>query len=165
METSSLRIVSKYSFTDLVSHLEWSPDGQYLLIGIEKRSQAFVKSISDPDFQCKIDEGLAGMIKCMWAPTSRHVITISEFNVRLTVWSLVDKSVQYISGPKYSGNNKDQRGIAFSANNKIMALIEKNLDDSKDMIGLYDMSVSFSAERGPQNWKCMHQFYPDTFDA
>jgi len=47
-----------------------------------------------------------------------------------------------------------------------MALIEKNLEDSRDMIGLYDLSASLSTEsRGPQNWKCLHQFYPDMFDA
>lgn len=79
-----------------MSHLQWSPDGQFVLIGIQKRAQAFVKSISDPEWQCKIDEGLAGLVNCFWAPTSRHVITYSEFSIRLTIWSLVDKSVQYI---------------------------------------------------------------------
>ena len=79
-----------------MSHLQWSSDGQFVLIGIQKRAQAFVKSISDPEWQCKIDEGLAGLVNCFWAPTSRHVITYSEFSIRLTIWSLVDKSVQYI---------------------------------------------------------------------
>jgi hypothetical protein len=85
--------VQKYEFVDIVSHLEWSPDGVYLLIGIAKRAQAFVRSMEEPDWNCKIDEGLAGMVNCLWAPTSRHVITISEFNVRLTVWSMIDKTV------------------------------------------------------------------------
>lgn len=96
LETNSLRIVNKYQFSDVVSHLEWSPDGNFLLIGITKRAQAFVKSMQDPEWQCKIDEGLAGMVNCVWAPTSRHVITVSDFNIRLTIWSMVDKSVQYI---------------------------------------------------------------------
>lgn len=96
LDTNTLRILHKYQFSDVVSSLEWSPDGVYLLIGIEKRAQAFVKSINDPEWQCKIDEGLAGMPNCVWAPTSRHIITYSEFNVRLTVWSMIDKSVQYI---------------------------------------------------------------------
>ena len=86
----------KYEFTDLVTHLEWSPDGMFILIGVAKKAQAFVKSMVDPDWQGKIDEGLAGMANCMWAPTSRHIMTVSDFNLRLTVWSLVDKSVQYI---------------------------------------------------------------------
>ena len=96
LETSTLRILHKYTFTDVVSHLEWSPDGEYILIGIASRAQAFVKSLMDSQWQCKIDEGLAGMQSCRWAPTSRHVITIADFNLRMTVWSLVDRSVQYI---------------------------------------------------------------------
>jgi len=167
LETNSLRIVQKYEFVDIVSHLEWSPDGVYLLIGIAKRAQAFVRSMEEPDWNCKIDEGLAGMVNCLWAPTSRHVITISEFNVRLTVWSMIDKSVQYIQCPKHSGNKENQRGLAFSPNRKVMALIEKSSDgESRDLIGLYDLSAALSTNfRGPQNWKCLHQFYPDTFDA
>ena len=161
LETNTLRILNKYQFTDVVSHLEWSPDGVYILIGIQKRAQAFVKSVADAEWQCKIDEGLAGLLSCRWAPTSRHVVTVSEFNLRLTVWSMVDKSVQYIQAPKHAN-----KGLAFSPNLKIMALIEKNLEDSRDMIGLYDLSSSLAAGyKGPQKWRCMHQFFPDTFDA
>jgi hypothetical protein len=47
-----------------------------------------------------------------------------------------------------------------------MALIEKSVEDSRDMVGLYDLSASLSGDsKGPQNWTCMHQFLPDTFDA
>ena len=144
-ETNTLRVLNKYQFTDVVSDLEWSPDGAYILIGIQKRAQAFVKSVTDPEWQCKIDEGLAGMVSCRWAPTSRHVITVSEFNLRLTVWSMIDKSVQYIQGPKHSN-----KGLCFSPNLKIMALIEKNMEDSRDMVGLYDLSSSLSTQaKGP----------------
>jgi WD40 repeat protein len=166
LNTNTLKAEHKYQFNDVVSQIRWSPDGAYILIGIEKRAQAFVKSLTDPEWQCKIDEGLAGLVNCIWAPTSRHIITISEFNVRLTVWSMIDKSVQYIQAPKYSGSNKAQVGLAFSPNQKIMALIEKDTEESKDMIGLYDLSTSLAPDSyGPQNWKCMHQFFPDTFDA
>ena len=101
------------------------------------------------------------MVNCIWAPTSRHVLTIQEFNIRLTVWSLTDKSVQYTQSPKLS----ESRGIAFSPNNKIMAVIEKNLQDGRDMVSLYDLSQSMNASKGPQNWVCLHQFYPNLVDA
>ena len=109
------------------------------------------------------------MNSCMWAPTSRHILTVSEFNLRLTIWSLVDKSVQYIEGPKQSGNLPagEGRGIAFSPDRRIMALIEKNNEDARDMIGLYDLTVCLTGSevRAPQNWTCMHRFFPETFDA
>ena len=79
---------------------------------------------------------------------------------------MVDKSVQYIPGPKYSGNDPNQAGIAFSPNLKMMALIQKNEENSKDMIGLYDISITMDPRsKGQQKWICMHQFFPDTFDA
>ena len=49
-ETNTLRVINKYQFSDVVSHLEWSPDGIYILIGIEKRAQAFVISVSDSEW-------------------------------------------------------------------------------------------------------------------
>ena len=46
-----------------------------------------------------------------------------------------------------------------------MALIEKN-EESKDLVSLYDLSKPLSVGmKGPQNWTCMHQFFPDLFDA
>jgi hypothetical protein len=39
-----------YSFVDVVSHLEWSHDSALILIGIAKRSIAFVKSLHDPEW-------------------------------------------------------------------------------------------------------------------
>jgi len=39
-----------YSFIDVVSHLEWSYDSNLILIGIQKRSIVFVKSLHDQDW-------------------------------------------------------------------------------------------------------------------
>ena len=82
-----------YSFIDVISHLEWSYDSNMILIGISKRALVFVKSLHDNEWNCKIDEGMAGLAYCRWGPFSNHVITISEFKIRLTVWNLADKSV------------------------------------------------------------------------
>jgi hypothetical protein len=89
-ETSTLRPLTTHSFADLVSQLEWSPDGDLILIGVEKRGLAFAKSAHDPDWTCRIDEGLAGLAHCRWAPTSRHILTVSDLKLRLSIWSLID---------------------------------------------------------------------------
>ena len=91
-----------------------------------------MKSLVDDDWHCKIDEGLAGLASCKWGPTSSHVLTISEFKIRMTIWSLADKTVQYIKSPKF-----EDRGLAFSSNKKLMILAEKS-QDGKDLIGFYD---------------------------
>lgn len=131
---------------DLASGLEWSPDGSLLLIEIKKRQCALVKSLHDADFHCKIDEGLAGLASARWGPTSASVITVADFKIRLTIWSLADKSVQYIRAPKHS-----DRGLAFSKG--IMALAERVQDT--DSVGLYDTA---------KPWTLLHRFSPDTFD-
>lgn len=92
-ETNSLRPMHSYSFIDVVSHLEWSFDSNFILIGIAKRSIAFAKSLVDSDWECKIDEGMGGLASCRWGPSNTHIITISEFNLRMTVWCLSDKSI------------------------------------------------------------------------
>ena len=139
-----------YTFIDVVSHLEWSADNSFILIGIAKRSIAFVKSLVDDDWHCKIDEGVAGLSACRWGPTSSHILTISEFKLRLTVWSLQDKTVQYIKNPKY-----DSKGLVFSKNKKLMVLAERT-SEGRDSIGFYDTSKN--------NWDCLYHFTPDTFD-
>jgi hypothetical protein len=65
---------------------------------------------------------MAGLAYALWGPTLNHILTVSEFKIRLTVWSLQDKSVQYIKNPKFD----DARGITFSPNKKLMALAEKS---------------------------------------
>lgn len=37
-ETNSLRPMHQYTFIDLVTRIEWSPDGSLLLVAIGKRS-------------------------------------------------------------------------------------------------------------------------------
>jgi len=140
----------KFTFIDLISHLEWSPDSNYILVGIAKRSVAFVKSLTDNDWACKIDEGLAGLVYCRWASDSKHVLTVSDFKVRMTVWSIIDKSVQYIKNPKH-----ESKGVSFSPSGKLMALAERT-QDSKDCVAIYDISTP--------TWICVLKFTTDTLD-
>lgn len=108
------------------------------------------KSLVDSDWNCKLDEGMAGLSHCRWGPRNTHILTISEFKLRLTIWSLEDKSVQYIRNPKH-----ENRGIDFSLNGKIMALAERS-SEGKDIIGIYDTTKS--------TWDCLSHFGVDTFD-
>lgn len=57
---------------------------------------------------------------CRWAPSSRHILTVSDFRLRMTMWSLTDKTVQYIPLPKFA-----DKGIDFSFDGKHMALVLK----------------------------------------
>ena len=52
-----------------------------MLVSVPKRNLVFVKSIDDPEWSCKIDEGICGLGYARWVPDSRSVITVSEFNL------------------------------------------------------------------------------------
>jgi WD40 repeat protein len=142
-ETQSLKPLVTHSFSDLVSQIEWSKDGNLILIGVEKRGLAFAKSVHDPDWTCRVDEGLAGLAFCKWAPTSRHILTVSEFKLKLTIWSLIDQSVQYISFPK-----QESTGIDFSPDGKLMAVALKGDEQTastsdkfaNDVIAIFSVS-------------------------
>lgn len=59
------------------------------------------------------------------------MLTTTDFGLRLTVWSLVHQSVSYIRFPKHA----DERGVAFSADGRYMAVAERR--ECRDMVGVY----------------------------
>lgn len=129
-----------------------------ILIGVEKRGLAFAKSVQDADWTCRIDEGLAGLAHCRWAPTSRHILTISEFKLRLTIWSLIDQSVQYIPFPKH-----ESTGIDFSPDGTLMAVALKGDDMSAPGKMVSDVIAVYSVNQGGP-WECLIKFAADTAD-
>ena len=104
-------------------------------------------SIEQPKWTCKIDGGSAGLVSCLWAPDSRHILTTAEFNLQTTLWSLVDKSVSHIKYTKFT-----QGGIDFSMDGKYMALAERR--DCKDSVSLFDCT----------QWQLVRHFDVDTND-
>jgi hypothetical protein len=111
------------------------------MISVPKRNLVYVKSIDDSDWSCKIDEGIVGLGFSRWVPDSWQVITVSEFNLWLTIWSLTDKNVSYIKNPKFI-----DKGVSFTSNGKFMALAER--ENCKDSIGIYYCG----------DWKLMNHF-------
>jgi len=99
------------------------------------------------EWQCKIDEGLAGMSYARWAPDSRRVLTICEFNIRMTIWSLIDRSTAYLNFPKFA-----DKALSFTSNGSFMALGERK--DSKDFIGIY-----FTGD-----WTLVSHFQVESYD-
>ncbi len=96
---------------------------------------------------CKIDEGSTGLVACQWTPDSRHILTTAEFQLRITLWSLSNKTVSYIKYPKLA-----KGGLDFTTDGRVMALSERR--DSKDFVSL------FSCEE----WKLVRNFPVDTVD-
>lgn len=51
-------------------------------------------SVSRPNWQCRIREGMAGMVRALWVPDARHIVTFSDFNLHMSVWSLSTRQVR-----------------------------------------------------------------------
>uniref|UniRef100_T1IJE1 WD repeat-containing protein WRAP73 n=1 Tax=Strigamia maritima TaxID=126957 RepID=T1IJE1_STRMM len=115
---------------------------------IEDIESIEVWSLEDPSWICKIDEGTAGLINFKWTPDSRHIMSTAEFHVRITVWSLVNKSVSYIKYPKSIEMN-----MSFSQNGNYLALLERR--NCKDYVTIFSCS----------SWQLLKHFEPDMNDA
>lgn len=126
-------VVRRFSAEDAVDQLEWSSDSSLLLCAMTKRGLAQVFSVHDVDFRCRIDESVSlGLSHVLWSPDSRHVLTVSDFSVRITVWSLLDGSSLVLSSPKSMSANR--KGICFSPDGKFVALLSRK--DCRDSIAI-----------------------------
>jgi len=143
----SMAIVGTRTNSDECNELEWSPDCQFLLCSIFRRKSVQIWSRDDEAFSCTIDEGIAGLTHATWAADSRHVITSSEFQIRLTVWSLEDRKARYIKFPKFS-----KKGIAPSNSLRYLAVVERR--EHRDYIGIYSQEF----------WELIHRFKVETVD-
>lgn len=129
-DVDSLQICQLYSCIDAIEAIEWSCDSEYVLCSIPKRGAAQVWSVSSPEWHCKIDEGPVGLSHARFSPDGRHVLATADFRLRITIWSLCDRSVFYIRFPKHAG-----KALDFSADGSQMALAERT--DGKDSVAIF----------------------------
>lgn len=126
-----------------VSQILFSPDSQFILASDFATGLTFVfRTSSDKDsstWKAKISEGIAGISAIQWSPDSRHILTLAEFNVKLTVWSLVQKLVRYIKYPK------KKECISFSPNGNYLAVVERR--DTKDCLSLFASAQDWGVAR------------------
>ena len=94
----------------------------------------------EEEWTCRITEGAAGIGNAFWGPTSRHVITLADFNVRMSIWSLEDRSCVHVKFPKLS----TRRGFDFSPDGSFMCVARRRRPDrgsggrGKDMLLVMD---------------------------
>eukprot|EP00112_Aurelia_sp_Birch-Aquarium-sp1_P024370 Seg768.10 transcript_id=Seg768.10/GoldUCD/mRNA.D3Y31 product="WD repeat-containing protein WRAP73" protein_id=Seg768.10/GoldUCD/D3Y31 len=146
-DVRTLQIVSLFTCLDHIDVLEWSSDSLFILCGSFKRGLVQVWSIEQADWTCKIDEGVAGLEALRWAPDGRHILSTAKFKLRITVWSLIDKSVSYIRYPKHAN-----QGLTFTKDGKFMALAERR--NCKDYVSILSCS----------SWQLVKHFETDTND-
>ncbi|KAJ6804461.1 WD repeat-containing protein WRAP73 [Iris pallida] len=143
----SLKVVQLYTCVDKISYLEWALDSEYILCGLYKRPMVQAWSLNQPEWTCKIDVGPAGIAYARWSPDSRHILTTSEFQLRLTVWSLVNTACVHVQWPKHTS-----KGVSFTQDGKFAAVCTRR--DCRDYINLLSC----------HSWEIMGTFAVDTVD-
>ena len=147
-DNKNLKQYQNFSFCDFVEDIQWSNNSKLILIGLYKRARCEIRNIENPKWYCSIDEGIQGMKYSLFSPDSLHILSICDHNIKLSIRSLVDKSLLYINFPKFS-----KKGLSFSSKGNFMALAERK--NAKDLIGIYYIN---------NKWSCIKKFYPETED-
>ena len=144
-----VRLVSDWSVAQLftcagqVSALEWSPDSTLLCCAMQKLDTVQVFSLAYPEeFSCRISEGVAGVVDVLWAPDSRHLLTVADFQLHISVWSLTGESEAMMRNPKLG-----VAGISFSPDANFVSVAHRK--ECKDYIGIYSCKAQ---------WECLKYF-------
>ncbi|KAG5616544.1 hypothetical protein H5410_016368 [Solanum commersonii] len=140
-------VVQLFSCLDKITYIEWAPDSEYILCGLYKKPMIQAWSLTQPEWTCKIDEGPAGVAYARWSPDSRHILTTSDFQLRLTVWSLVNTACIHVQWPKHGS-----KGVSFTKDGKFAAICTRR--DCKDYVNLLSCHT----------WEIMGVFAVDTLD-
>ncbi|KAH1139058.1 hypothetical protein GLYMA_10G194400v4 [Glycine max] len=146
-ETVSFKVVQLFSCLDKISYIEWALDSEYILCGLYKKPMIQAWSLTQPEWTCKIDEGPAGIAYARWSPDSRHILTTSDFQLRLIVWSLLNTACVHLQWPKHAS-----KGVSFTRDGKFAAICSRR--DCKDYINLLSCHT----------WEIMGNFAVDTLD-
>ncbi|XP_057778536.1 uncharacterized protein LOC130997287 [Salvia miltiorrhiza] len=146
-DVHTLKVVQLFSCLDKITYIEWALDSEYILCGLYKRPMLQAWSLAQPEWTCKIDEGHAGISYARWSPDSRHILTTSEFQLRLTVWSLLNTACIHLQWPKHGS-----KGVSFTKDGKFAAICTRR--DCKDYVNLLSCHA----------WEIMGVFAVDTLD-
>eukprot|EP01147_Barroeca_monosierra_P008777 gene8777-1152_t len=89
-----------------------------------------------------------GLDSVRWSPDGRHVLTTAQFQLRITIWSLVSQQTFYFKFPKHAG-----AGLSFSGSGKYMSILEREAG--------HDFISVVACDR----WHVVHRFPIETLDA
>ncbi|KAL5728427.1 hypothetical protein ACHQM5_001513 [Ranunculus cassubicifolius] len=147
----TLKVVHLFSCLDKISYIEWALDSEYILCGLFKRPMIQAWSLSQPEWTCKIDEGPAGISYARWSPDSRHILTTSDFQLRLTVWSLVNTACVHVQWPKHAS-----KGVSFTKDGKFAAICTRRDYDSA--IVIWDSPLDYKVLIYSPDGRCLSKY-------
>ena len=137
------------SFKDEITHIKWSSNSQWIIVGVFVRNLIFVQSITKEKQYYKIYEGLYGVVNSLFVPKSTHkIININKYNIRLTVWNVIEQQCHFINDIKFP----DKRSLIFSKKDPYMCIAKRKIS------GEYLSIVNYN------DWTTVKDFQLKTFD-
>lgn len=131
---------SQSSDVNVINKIQFSADSEFIFAANFKLGVTQVFRVLHSDWKAKITEGPGGLVDINFSPDSRHLISFADFNVKLTIWSLIEKRTRYIKFPK------SEDCVKFSHDGNFLAVVERR--DGKDCVSLFSCD----------DWNVYHHF-------
>ncbi|XP_043254765.1 WD repeat-containing protein WRAP73-like, partial [Colletes gigas] len=122
--------IHSFIFADIIEVLEWSRNSEYILCANISKAVIQIYSINYPEWKYKLIEGSAGLESVNWSPDSKHILTLSDFNIQASIWSLENQSVTHIQNVKSSFHK-----LHYSPNGSRLAIVVSI--EGQDSIEIY----------------------------
>mmetsp|Transcript_59957 Transcript_59957/g.111165 ORF Transcript_59957/g.111165 Transcript_59957/m.111165 type:complete len:446 (-) Transcript_59957:63-1400(-) len=137
-DSASLRLVQVYVCVDKVTRLEWSAASVLVLCEVARAGIVQIWHVTESAWQCRIDEGLAGLAFASFSPSASHVFVTAEYQLHMSVWAVQGQSPPLrIRFPKFAG-----RGLAFTEDQRWFALLRRL--DCRDRVAVHTIAADFS---------------------
>jgi hypothetical protein len=138
-DAETLAVIFMQDCVAKIEHIEWSNDSDHVLCAMYKKGKVQCFRASDDEWRCEVDEGPAGVAFAKWSPCGTRVLCVTEFKLRLSVWSLLDATCVYVKSPKFD----DGRGLDFSPDGKFLAFVRRDKrTDSVLVVDARDWTVA-----------------------
>lgn len=140
--SDSSDLAAVFTCGDKIERIEWSPDSAYILTEVARQGIIQIWSLADENWKCCIDEGLGGIARAKWAPSSRHIFVVSDFQLYLSVWKLESSSDDHHSSIRIKHPKFARRGVAFSHNGRWLAVLKRI--NCRDVVAVHDSEDQFA---------------------
>ena len=112
--SKDLSLFKKYNFESNITQIIFSPNDEYILIGLYSHNKIIVKHINDENNNISITEEAFGISNSLFTPDNSYILIYNTILNRIHVISLIDQEFinKYIYNPKFI-----DKGICFDNNN------------------------------------------------